>query len=165
MCAIYGSIHSGIILSNSMADQRGVAGAQMHRAWHSCSMLCLLWVHHMVAATSSAGSKDNVMVKAADSIVWSDHAFVPELAERTQDVETENETVYVSIVAAGRNDQYGGRFVERVQLFIDSVVAFACAAFAGYFVHLLTCALCRRPAHTAKHHPDFQRAYHTCRGR
>lgn len=148
-----------------MADQRGVAGAQMHRAWHSCSMLCLLWVHHMVAATSSAGSKDNVMVKAADSIVWSDHAFVPELAERTQDVETENETVYVSIVAAGRNDQYGGRFVERVQLFIDSVVAFACAAFAGYFVHLLTCALCRRPAHTAKHHPDFQRAHHTCRGR
>lgn len=137
----------------------------MHIAWHSCSMLCLLWMRYLVSATSSAGSEDNVWAKAADSIVWSDHALVPELAERTQDFETENETAYVSIVAAGRNDQYGGKFVERVQLFIDSVVAFACAAFAGYFVQLLTCAVCRRPVHTAKHHPDIQRAYHTCRDR
>jgi len=40
--------------------------------------------------------------------------------------------IYVSIVCAGRNDNYGGsRFVDRVQLFADNLLAFACEAFAG----------------------------------
>ena len=40
--------------------------------------------------------------------------------------------VYVSIVCVGRNDDYGGsRFLDRVQLFADNLLAFACEAFAG----------------------------------
>ena len=40
--------------------------------------------------------------------------------------------IFVSIVASGRNDNYGGSsFVDRVQPFVSTSIAFACAAFAG----------------------------------
>jgi len=40
--------------------------------------------------------------------------------------------IYVSVVASGRNDNYGGStFVDRVQPFVSTAIAFACAAFAG----------------------------------
>lgn len=40
--------------------------------------------------------------------------------------------IYVSVVAAGRNDDYGGSsFLDRVQPFVSTTIAFACAAFAG----------------------------------
>ncbi len=46
--------------------------------------------------------------------------------------ESDDGSIYVSVVASGRNDNYGGRsFVDRVQPFVSTTIAFACAAFAG----------------------------------
>ena len=47
--------------------------------------------------------------------------------------ETHAAGIYISIVAAGRNDNYGGsKFADRVQLFANTLVPFACQALYTY---------------------------------
>lgn len=52
-------------------------------------------------------------------------------AARHDEMKSEG-AIYVSVVAAGRNDDYGGSsFLDRMQPFVSTTIAFACAAFAG----------------------------------
>jgi hypothetical protein len=68
----------------------------------------------------------------APVITWHDIEMASSQSRTPQTSHNQHASIYVSVVAAGRNDDYGGgRFIHRAQLFVSTTIAFACKAFTG----------------------------------